>query len=66
MFEPITPIKRKNLKRFRQMAVGEVRILNTKSKAQAMAILRARMERHPHEVYALDATSIPFLFRRDA
>lgn len=66
MFQPIQLETRKNVSRFKGMQVGEVRELGATSKAQAVATLRSRMRKHVHEIYTLDASSMPFKFRRDA
>jgi hypothetical protein len=66
MFQPIKLETRKNVARFKNMQVGEVRELNAKSKSQAIATLRFRMRKYVHEIYTLDDSSMPFRFRRDA
>ena len=66
MFQPIQLETRKNVSRFKGMQVGEVRELGATSKAQAVAMLRSRMKKYVHEIYTLDASSMPFKFRRDA
>ena len=66
MFTPIKLETRKNVARFKNMQVGEVRELNAKSKGQAAAALRFRMKKYVHEIYTLDDSSMPFRFRRDA
>lgn len=66
MFQPIQLDTRKNVARFKNMQVGEVRELNAKSRAQAVATLRFRMRKYAHEIYTLDDSSMPFRFRRDA
>jgi hypothetical protein len=66
MFTPIKLETRKNLARFKNMQVGEVRELNAKSRGQAAAALRFRMRKYVHEIYTLDDSSMPFRFRRDA
>jgi hypothetical protein len=66
MFTPIKLETRKNVARFKNMQVGEVRELNSKSKGQAAAALRYRMRKYVHEIYTLDDSSMPFRFRRDA
>jgi hypothetical protein len=66
MFTPIKLETRKNVARFKNMQVGEVRELNAKSRGQAAAALRYRMRKHVHEIYTLDDSSMPFRFRRDA
>ena len=66
MFTPIQLETRKNVARFKNMQVGEVRELNAKSRGQAAAALRFRMKKYVHEIYTLDDSSMPFRFRRDA
>ena len=66
MFTPIKLETRKNVSRFKNMQVGEVRELGSKSRAQAVAALRFRMRKYVHEIYTLDDSSMPFRFRRDA
>jgi hypothetical protein len=66
MFTPIKLETRKNVARFKNMQVGEVRELNAKSRGQAAAVLRYRMRKYVHEIYTLDDSSMPFRFRRDA
>jgi hypothetical protein len=66
MFTPIKLETRKNVARFKNMQVGEVRELNAKSRGQAAAALRYRMRKYVHEIYTLDDSSMPFRFRRDA
>jgi hypothetical protein len=66
MFAPIKLETRKNVARFKNMQVGEVRELAAKSRGQAAAALRFRMKKYVHEIYTLDDSSMPFRFRRDA
>jgi hypothetical protein len=66
MFTPIKLETRKNVSRFKNMQVGEVRELSSKSRSQAVAALRFRMKKYVHEIYTLDDSSMPFRFRRDA
>ena len=66
MFTPIKLETRKNVSRFKNMQVGEVRELGAKSRSQAVATLRFRMKKYVHEIYTLDDSSMPFRFRRDA
>ena len=66
MFTPIKLETRKNVARFKNMQVGDVRELNAKSRGQAAAALRFRMKKYVHEIYTLDDSSMPFRFRRDA
>jgi hypothetical protein len=66
MFTPIKLETRKNVARFKNMQVSEVRELGAYTKAQAVSMLRARMKKYVHEIYTLDTSSVPLKFRRDA
>jgi acetoacetate decarboxylase len=66
MFTPIKLETRKNVARFKNMQVGDVREFGSYTKAQAVSMLRARMKKYVHEIYTLDTLSVPLKFRRDA
>ena len=66
MFEPVKPETRTSAPLFKWMQVNEIREMRSSRKCQAEAAIRARMAKHPGEVYTLDSSSHPFKFRRDA
>jgi len=66
MFEPIKKDVRISLPVFKGMQINEIREMRVERKSQAEAAIRARILKHPREVYSLDSSAHPFKFRRDA